>query len=123
MDIKRGDVFFADLTPVIGSEQDGIRPVLIVQNNIGNKYSPTVIVVAITTRKKHDIPTHIPIEGKRFGLPKNSVILVEQIRTIDKSRLREKIGTLDFETMEKVKEAIKVSLSIRGDLKEIFEDW
>lgn len=123
MKIKRGDIFYADLSPVVGSEQDGIRPVLIIQNDIGNKYSPTVIVIAITTRKKANLPTHIPIKEGNFGIEKNSIILVEQVRTIDKIRLREKIGTVDSITMEKVKKALKLSLNIRYDLTEFFKDW
>lgn len=123
MNIKRGDIFYADLGPVVGSEQDGIRPILIVQNNLGNKFSPTVIGVAITTKVKTNLPTHIPIESNKYGLTRDSVILAEQIRTLDKSRLREKIGTLDFETMEKVKQALKISFSLRADFKEIFGNW
>jgi len=93
--IKRGDIFYADLSPVIGSEQGGIRPVLIVQNDIGNKYSPTVIASAITSQiNKAKLPTHIELSAKEYGLPKDSVVLLEQIRTIDKKRLREKIGIL-----------------------------
>jgi len=101
--IKRGDIFYADLSPVIGSEQGGIRPVLIVQNDIGNKYSPTVIASAITSQiNKAKLPTHIELSAKEYGLPKDSVVLLEQIRTIDKKRLREKIGHLDDELMEKL---------------------
>lgn len=121
--IKRGDVFYADLSPVKGSEQDGIRPVLIVQNDIGNKYSPTVIAVAITTQRKPKLPTHIPIEKQKANLPKNSVIMVEQIRTLDKSRLLQKVGTLDEEIMQKVKKALKISFSIRAKFSDIFIDW
>lgn len=123
MKIKRGDIFYADLSPVVGSEQAGIRPVLIIQNDIGNKYSPTVIVLAITTKTKPNIPTHIPIKAGSCGLDKNSIILVEQMRTLDKTRLKDKIGVLDFDTMEKVKRALKLSLSIRYDLDELFSDW
>lgn len=121
--IKRGDIFYADLSPVVGSEQDGIRPVLIVQNDVGNKYSPTIIAVAITTQKKAMLPTHIPVPKNSAGLPKDSLILVEQIRTLDKSRLKEKIGRLDDVTLEKVKEALKVSFHIRAAFADIFEDW
>ena len=121
--IKRGDIFFADWSPVIGSEQDGTRPVLIVQNNLGNKFSPTVIAVPITTQKKPLLPTHIPIPKEKFGLQKDSIILVEQIRTLDKSRLKEKVGKLNFEIMEKVKEALKISFNIRAEFKDIFGDW
>jgi len=111
--IKRGDIFYADLSPVIGSEQGGIRPVLIVQNDIGNKYSPTVIASAITSQiNKAKLPTHIELSAKDYGLPKDSVILLEQIRTIDKKRLREKIGHLDDELMEKVNEALSISFGL-----------
>lgn len=123
MNIKRGDIFYASLGPVVGSEQDGIRPVLIVQNDVGNKYSPTIIALAITSRIKNDLPTHIKIDGEKYGLEKDSIILAEQIRTLDKSRLRERIGNLDTETMLKVKEALKISFSIRCDFEKIFGDW
>ncbi len=123
MDIKRGDMFFADLSPVVGSEQSGVRPVLVVQNDMGNKYSPTVIALAITSKVKTKLPTHIVIEGKKYGLPKNSIILAEQIRTLDKSRLKEKIGTLDDKIMEKVKKALKISFNIRTDFDKLFYDW
>lgn len=113
MIIKRGDIFYADLSPVVGSEQGGIRPVLIVQNDIGNKYSPTVIAAAITSQiNKAKLPTHIEINANDYGLAKDSVILLEQIRTIDKKRLREKIGRLDDETMEKVNEALSISFGL-----------
>lgn len=123
MKVKRGDIFYADLSPVVGSEQDGIRPVLIIQNDIGNKYSPTVIGLAITTKSKSNIPTHIPIKAGICGLEKDSIILVEQVRTLDKTRLKEKIGTLDNKTMEQVKEALKLSFNIRCDFDEFFSDW
>jgi mRNA interferase MazF len=113
--IKRGDIFYADLSPVIGSEQGGIRPVLIVQNDIGNKYSPTVIAAAITSQiNKAKLPTHIEISAQEYGLLKDSVILLEQIRTIDKKRLREKIGHLDDELMSMVNDALNVSFGL-GD--------
>lgn len=113
MVIKRGDIFYADLSPVIGSEQGGIRPVLIVQNDIGNKYSPTVIAAAITSQiNKAKLPTHIEISAQEYGLARDSVILLEQIRTIDKKRLREKIGHLDDELMERVNEALSVSFGL-----------
>lgn len=113
MVIKRGDIFYADLSPVVGSEQGGIRPVLIVQNDVGNKYSPTVIASAITSQiNKAKLPTHIELSARDYGLPKDSVILLEQIRTIDKKRLREKIGHLDDELMEKVNEALSVSFGL-----------
>ena len=100
MNIKRGDIYYADLSPVIGSEQGGMRPVLIVQNDVGNKYSPTVIAAAITSRLgKTRLPTHIDVYADRVGLQKDSVILLEQIRTIDKKRLGEKMGHLDDEMM------------------------
>lgn len=113
MVIKRGDIFYADLSPVVGSEQGGIRPVLIVQNDVGNKYSPTVIAAAITSQiNKAKLPTHIEISAQEYGLAKDSVILLEQIRTIDKKRLREKIGHLDEELMEKVNEALSISFGL-----------
>jgi len=111
--IKRGDIYYADLSPVIGSEQGGIRPVVIVQNDIGNKHSPTVIAAAITSRTtKTKLPTHIEIYAEQDCLNKNSVILLEQIRTIDKQRLKEKMGHLREETMEKVNEAINISFGL-----------
>ncbi len=113
MIVKRGDIFYADLSPVIGSEQGGVRPVLIVQNDIGNKYSPTVIAAAITSQiNKAKMPTHIEIAAEDYGLNKDSVILLEQIRTIDKKRLREKIGRLDDMLMDKVNEAISISFGL-----------
>jgi mRNA interferase MazF len=111
--VKRGDIFYADLSPVIGSEQGGVRPVLIVQNDIGNKYSPTVIAAAITSQiNKAKMPTHIEIDAAAYGLAKDSVILMEQIRTIDKKRLKEKIGHLDDNLMSKVNEALAISFGI-----------
>ena len=111
--IKRGDIYYADLSPVVGSEQGGVRPVLIVQNDTGNKYSPTVIAAAITSQiNKAKLPTHIEISAQEYGLMKDSVILLEQIRTIDKQRLREKIGHLDEELMERVNEALSVSFGL-----------
>lgn len=113
MIVKRGDVYFADLSPVIGSEQGGIRPVLVVQNDIGNKYSPTVIVSAITSQiNKAKLPTHIEISSEDFSLPKDSVVLLEQIRTIDKKRLKEKIGRFDNEMMVEVNDCLKISLGL-----------
>ncbi|MCX8131266.1 MAG: type II toxin-antitoxin system PemK/MazF family toxin [Clostridia bacterium] len=113
MVIKRGDIFYADLSPVVGSEQGGVRPVLIVQNDTGNKYSPTVIAAAITSQiNKAKLPTHIEISAQEYGLMKDSVILLEQIRTIDKQRLREKIGHLDDELMDKVNEALSISFGL-----------
>ena len=114
--VRRGDIYYADLSPVVGSEQGGIRPVLIVQNDVGNKYSPTVIAAAITSRTdKSKLPTHIDVFADKFGLEKNSVILLEQIRTIDKKRLREKMGHLDESVMDKVNGAISVSFGL-GDV-------
>lgn len=111
--IKRGEIYFADLSPVIGSEQGGMRPVLIIQNNIGNHYSPTVIVAAITARiQKAKMPTHIEISAESSGLEKNSVILLEQIRTIDKQRLRDRITNLDVKQMQKVDHGIAISLGL-----------
>lgn len=113
MNIRRGDIFYADLSPVVGSEQGGLRPVLIVQNDVGNKYSPTVIAAAITSRmSKSRLPTHIDVFGGKVGLSKDSVILLEQIRTIDKQRLKEKMGHLDDTTMNEVNSAITVSFGL-----------
>lgn len=113
MNIKRGDIYYADLSPVIGSEQGGLRPVLIVQNDIGNRYSPTVIAAAITSKMgKTKLPTHIDVIGTGAGLAKDSVILLEQIRTIDKRRLKEKMGHLDETTMRHVNDAIGVSFGL-----------
>jgi len=113
MIVRRGEIYYADLSPVVGSEQGGVRPVLIVQNDIGNKYSPTIIVAAITSQiNKAKLPTHIELSASEYGLPKDSVILLEQIRTIDKKRLREKICTLSSEVMEKVNEALQISLGL-----------
>lgn len=113
LEIKRGYLYYADLSPVVGSEQGGIRPVLIVQNDIGNKYSPTVIVAAITSQiNKAKLPTHIEISANEYGLNKDSVILLEQIRTIDKKRLREKIGCLDKNMMLKVNNSLQISLGL-----------
>jgi len=111
--VKRGDVYYADLSPVIGSEQGGIRPVLVVQNDIGNRYSPTVIVSAITSQiNKAKLPTHIEISSEDFSLPKDSVVLLEQIRTIDKKRLKEKIGRFDRNLMGEVDDCLKISLGL-----------
>ena len=113
MVVKRGDLFYADLSPVVGSEQGGIRPVLIIQNDVGNKYSPTVITAAVTSKiNKAKLPTHIELDAKSFGLAKNSVVMVEQIRTIDKQRLKEKIGHLDENAMKSVETAILVSFGL-----------
>jgi mRNA interferase MazF len=113
--VRRGDIFYADLSPVVGSEQGGVRPVLIIQNDIGNKYSPTVICAAITSQiNKAKLPTHIELSSQCYSLTKDSVILLEQIRTIDKKRLREKICHLDAKIMSKVSEALIVSLGLKS---------
>ncbi len=113
MNVKRGDIYYADLSPVVGSEQGGVRPVLIIQNDVGNKYSPTVIATAITSQiNKAKMPTHIEIDANEYGLSKNSVVLAEQIRTIDKKRLKEKIGHLDDKLMYKVNQALEVSFGL-----------
>ena len=113
MPIKRGDIYYADLSPVVGSEQGGVRPVLIVQNDVGNKFSPTVIAAATTSRiEKNNLPTHIEVDGGECGLAKDSVVLLEQVRTIDKQRLREKMGTLDHADMGKVNQALSVSFGL-----------
>ena len=115
MNIKRGDIYYADLSPVVGSEQGGIRPVLIIQNDVGNRYSPTVIAAAITSRQsKSKLPTHIPIEAGGCGLQKDSVVLLEQVRTIDKRRLKEKMGSVDDDAMSAVDNAISISLGLQG---------
>ena len=111
--VRRGDIYYADLSPVVGSEQGGLRPVLIIQNDIGNKYSPTVIAAAITSRmSKTHLPTHIDVYAEKVGLAKDSVILLEQIRTIDKRRLREKMGHLDTVMMDRVNTAIAISFGL-----------
>ncbi len=113
MQIRRGDIYYADLSPVVGSEQGGLRPVLIIQNDVGNRYSPTVIAAAITSRMgKTRLPTHIDIYADRAGLARDSVVLLEQIRTLDKRRLRERMGHLDDAMMDKVNSAIAVSFGI-----------
>lgn len=113
MQVKRGDIYYADLSPVVGSEQGGIRPVLIIQNDVGNRYSPTVIAAAVTSQlNKSKLPTHIEIDAMKYGLPKDSVILTEQIRTIDKKRLKEKIGHVDEELMTSVNDALFVSFGL-----------
>lgn len=111
--VKRGDIYYADLSPVVGSEQGGVRPVLIIQNDVGNKYSPTVIATAITSQiNKAKMPTHIELDANEYGLSKDSVVLAEQIRTIDKKRLKEKIGHLDDNLMDKVNEALEISFGL-----------
>lgn len=116
LSIKKGDLYFADLSPVMGSEQGGVRPVLVVQNDVGNKFSPTIIVAAVTSkRNKADLPTHVEIAAEGNGLTKNSVVLLEQLRTIDKRRLKERIGTIDKTRLPEVNEALSVSLGIDGN--------
>ncbi len=116
--VRRGDIFYADLSPVVGSEQGGLRPVLIIQNDVGNRYSPTVIAAAITSRMgKTKLPTHIDVYADRVGLAKDSVILLEQIRTLDKRRLREKMGHLDDAVMEEVNNAIAVSFGLHEGIR------
>ena len=111
--VKRGDIFYADLSPVIGSEQGGIRPVLIIQNDVGNRHSPTVICAAITSRmNKAKLPTHIELDAGKYQIVKNSVVLLEQIRTIDKQRLKDYVCHLDKEIMKKIDEALKISFSL-----------
>lgn len=111
--IKRGDIYYADLNPVVGSEQGGVRPVLILQNNIGNQHSPTVIAVAITSKaEKTAMPTHITLCGGSCGLPQESIVLLEQVRTLDRSRLRERVGSLDEQTMTKINTALAISMGL-----------
>ena len=111
--VRRGDIYYADLSPVVGSEQGGMRPVLIIQNDVGNRYSPTVIAAAITSRmSKAKLPTHIDVFAERAGLAKNSVVLLEQLRTLDKRRLRERMGHLDEDVMKEIDTAIAVSLGL-----------
>ena len=113
MDVRRGYIFYADLSPVVGSEQGGVRPVLIIQNNVGNKYSPTVVVAAITSQiDKAKLPTHVEVKARENGLEKDSVILLEQVRTIDKQRLQDKMTELDEKIMKKVDEGLKISLGL-----------
>ncbi len=113
MNIKRGDIYYADLSPVVGSEQGGVRPVLIVQNDVGNRFSPTVIAAAITSQQtKAKLPTHIAIGAQSSGLSKDSVVLLEQVRTIDKKRLKEKMGTVDQNSMKEINDAISVSFGL-----------
>lgn len=113
MQVHRGDIFYADLSPVVGSEQGGIRPVLVIQNEMGNRHSPTVICAAITSRmNKAKLPTHVEIDARRYGVVKNSVVLLEQIRTIDKQRLKESVCHLDKEIMEKVDAALRISFAL-----------
>lgn len=109
--IKRGELYYADLSPVVGSEQGGIRPVLVVQNDVGNKYSPTIIAAAVTSQiNKAKLPTHIELSAKEYGLQKDSVVLLEQIRTLDKQRLKDKIGEVPLDIMQKINQALMISL-------------
>ena len=113
MQVKRGDIFYADLSPVIGSEQGGVRPILIIQNDVGNRHSPTVICAAITSRmNKAKLPTHVELDAGKYQIVKNSVVLLEQIRTIDKQRLLDHVCHLDKEIMKKIDEALKISFSL-----------
>ena len=115
MTVKRGEIYYADLSPVVGSEQGGIRPVLIVQNDIGNRYSPTVIAAAITSqREKTHLPTHIEVKSHDCGLTRDSIVLLEQIRTLDKKRLKEKMGRLSDSSMTEINDALRVSFGL-GD--------
>jgi len=119
--VKRGEIYFADLSPVVGSEQGGVRPVLIIQNDIGNRFSPTVIVAAITAQiQKAKLPTHVEIKASKHGLERDSVILLEQIRTLDKQRLTDKITRLDAKMMREIDHAIEISLGL--GLKNLYED-
>ena len=114
LNVKRGDIFYADLSPVVGSEQGGIRPVIIIQNEIGNRYSPTVIVAAITSQiNKAKLPTHVEISSEEYGLNRDSVVLLEQIRTLDKKRLKEKIGHMTEDDMKKVNKSLLISLNLQ----------
>ena len=118
--VRRGDIFYADLSPVVGSEQGGVRPVLIVQNDMGNRHSPTVIAAAITSQmNKAKLPTHIELVGQDCGLTKDSIVLLEQIRTLDKRRLREHMGRLDGALMDEVDRAIAVSFGLHANAKEV----
>ncbi|MGN1118181.1 MAG: type II toxin-antitoxin system PemK/MazF family toxin [Acutalibacteraceae bacterium] len=111
--IKRGEIYYADLSPVVGSEQGGMRPVLIVQNDVGNKFSPTVIAAAITSQRfKTNLPTHIQVNARECGLSKDSIVLLEQVRTIDKQRLKEKMGNLDEKDMSRIDKALSVSFGL-----------
>ncbi len=115
MNVRRGDIYYADLSPVVGSEQGGIRPVLIVQNDVGNRFSPTVIAAAITSQKdKARLPTHIQLNSAGSGLAKDSIVLLEQIRTIDKRRLKEHMGRLDDQSMARINQALEISFGLGG---------
>ncbi len=114
MTVKRGDIYYADLSPVVGSEQGGVRPVLIVQNDVGNKFSPTVIAAAITSQKyKTNLPTHIQVNADECGLARDSIVLLEQVRTLDKKRLKERMGTLADDDMNRINQALSVSFGLK----------
>ncbi|MDR0314396.1 MAG: type II toxin-antitoxin system PemK/MazF family toxin [Oscillospiraceae bacterium] len=114
MTVKRGDIYYADLSPVVGSEQGGVRPVLIVQNDMGNKFSPTVIAAAITSQKdKTNLPTHIQVNADECGLAQDSIVLLEQVRTLDKKRLKERMGTLADDDMNRINQALSVSFGLK----------
>ena len=116
LNVKRGEIYYADLSPVVGSEQGGVRPVLIVQNNVGNRYSPTVIAAAITSQHdKSRLPTHIELSSNGCGLSKDSIVLLEQIRTIDKTRLKERMGQLDTNSMGRIDRALSISFGLDGN--------
>ena len=116
MSVKRGEIYYADLSPVVGSEQGGVRPVLIVQNDIGNRHSPTVIAAAITSQKdKAKLPTHIPVSADSCGLTKDSIVLLEQIRTIDKRRLKDRMGALDNTSMNQINNALQISFGLEAE--------
>ncbi len=118
MQVRRGDIYYADLSPVVGSEQGGVRPVLIVQNNVGNRFSPTVIAAAITSQKyKANLPTHIQVHSTDSGLARDSIVLLEQIRTIDKQRLKEHMGRLDDQSMTRVDQALQISFGLANEAK------
>lgn len=120
MTVKRGDIYYADLSPVVGSEQGGVRPVLIIQNDVGNRYSPTVIAAAITSQQdKTKLPTHIKINADGCGLSRDSVVLLEQVRTIDKKRLKDKMGSLDISSMDMVNRALTVSFGLSADGRQL----
>ena len=115
MNVHRGDIYYADLSPVVGSEQGGVRPVLIIQNDVGNRFSPTVIAAAISSQRgKASVPTHIEVDAQGSGLIKDSVVLLEQVRTLDKHRLREKMGRLDQNSMDRVNQALSISFGLGG---------
>lgn len=120
MNVNCGDVIYVDLGPVIGSEQDGIRPAVVLQNDTGNKYSPTIIIAPMTTKKKTKLPTHIYIPNTYSNLPSDSILLIEQLRTIDKIRIIRKVGHLPCNYIEKIKKAIKINFSIRGEIVDLY---